>query len=168
MHIGSATDLEATAGNGVLSNPLGMDLGELDEDWRQTLFDESGAVLGGSSGWVLGLALAIGLLMLGVLMGWWGRRQKRMIEAKMRDLEWLEEMSHEARQRETVRTSIAGRAGRRDARVGRRGPDSGGVDGDDRDGSPAGGEYRTGRNGMSGRSEPGDDRFRHPGFDQDD
>lgn len=157
-----------TAGNGVLSNPLGLGLGELDENWRQTLFDESGAVLGGSRGWMLGLSLAIGLLMLGVLMGWWGRRQKRMIEAKMRDLEWLEEMSREARQRETVRTSIAGRVGRRDARVRRRGPDSEGVDGDDGDGSPAGGEGRTDRNRMSGRRESGDDRFRHPGFDQDD
>ncbi len=157
-----------TAGNGVLSNPLGLDLGELDENWRQTLFDESGAVLGGSRGWMVGLSLAIGLLMLGVLMGGWGRRQRRMIEAKMRDLDWLEEMSRKARQREPVRTSIAGRAGRRDARVRRRGPDSGGVDGDNGDGSPAGGEDGTGRDSMSRRRESGDDRFRHPGFDQDD
>ncbi len=157
-----------TAGNGVLSDPLGLDLGELDDKWRQTLFDESGAILGGSRGWMLGLSLAIGLLLLGVLMAWWGRRQKRAIEDKMRDLEWLEQMSREARQRETVRTSIAGHAGSRDARIRRRGSDSDGVDGDDGDGSPAGGEGRTGRNRMSRRSKSGDDRFRHPGFDQND
>ena len=48
----------ATAGNDVLSTPLTSDLAALDEGWRQTLFDESGAILGGSKGWGGGSALS--------------------------------------------------------------------------------------------------------------
>ena len=157
-----------TTGNGVLSDPLGSDLGTLDERWRRTLFDESGAILGGSKGWMLGLFLSVALLMLGGFMAWWTHRQKRLLEEKMGDLAWLEQMSREAHEREAVRTSIAVGGSRREARVRRRSPDSGGVDGDGRDGPPSGGEGGTRRNRVPRRGKPGDDLFRHPGFDGDD
>ncbi len=157
-----------TAGNAVLSDPLTSDLLRLDEGWRQTLFDESGAVLGGSKGWMLGLFLSIGLLLLGAFAAWWSRRQKRALQEKMLDLDWLEEMSREAQEREAVRTSIAVGRGRRDPRVSRPGSDSVDVDGDDGNGSPSGGERRAGSNRMSRRAQSGDDLFHHPGFDEDD
>jgi hypothetical protein len=158
----------ATAGNVVLSDPLGSDLDALDEGWRQTLFDESGAIPGGSRGWMVGLFLSMGLLLLGIYLAWSGRHQKRKIEEKMRDLEWLEQMSREAREREAVRTSVAGGGGRRDARVRRRRSNPAGVDGDDGDGAPTGGTGRSGGDRMTRRTKPGDDVFRHPGFDEDD
>jgi hypothetical protein len=158
----------ATGGNVVLSNPRGSDLAALDEGWRQSLFDESGAIPGGSRGWMVGLSVSLGVLLLGLYLAWSNRRQKKKIEEKMRDLDWLEQMSREAREREAVRTSVAGGGSRRDARVGRRGSNPAGVDGDDGDGAPTGGTGGSGGDRMTRRAEPGDDLFRHPGFDEDD
>ena len=157
-----------TTGNAVLSNPLESDLATVDEDWRQTLFDESGAVLGGSKGWMLGLFLAIGLVLLGVFTAWLARHQRLRIEAKMLDVEWLEQMSREAKEREVVRTSIALGGRSRDTRVRRRRSGSGGVNGNDGDRSPSGGAGRTRDDRMPRNSKSIDDRFQHPGFDGDD
>jgi len=157
-----------TTGNAVLSNPLESDLATVDEGWRQTLFDESGAVLGGSKGWMLGLFLAIGLVLLGVFTAWSARHQRLRIEAKMLDVEWLEQMSREAREREVVRTSIALGGRSRDTRVRRRRSGSGGVNGNDGDRSPSGGAGRTRDDRMPRNSKSIDDRFQHPGFDGDD
>jgi hypothetical protein len=156
----------ANGGNEVLSNPLGAGLEQLDEQWRQALFDESGATPGGSKGWLTGLIFALAAIGLGVLMAWSGRRQKRIIEAKMRDLPWLEEQSRLARQREAVRTSIAVGGGGGDSRIGGRGA-NGSIDGDDTDGTPAGGAGRSWRDRVTRRSETDDDLFRHPGFDDE-
>jgi hypothetical protein len=151
----------------LLSDPLGSDLETLDEGWRQALFDESGAVPGGSRGWLTGLSVTIAVLAVGVFMPWWNRRQKRKFEAQLRDLPWLEEQSRLAREREAVRTSIATGGGGGDPRVGRGGSPSSGVDGDDGDGSPSGGTRRSRRDRMSSGGESGDDLFRHPGFDEE-
>jgi len=157
-----------TAGNGVLSDPLASNLGSLDERWRQTLFDESGAIPGGSKGWMLGLYLTIALLGFGVFTAWWTHRQKRLLEEKMQDVVWLDQMSREAHEREAVRTSVAVGDRRRNTRVRRRSADPGGVDGDDGDGSPTGSERGPRRDGVSRRAKSADDPFRHPGFDGDD
>lgn len=156
----------ANGPDSVLSDPLGSDLESLDEAWRQALFDESGAIPGGSRGWLTGLSVTVAVVGLGVFMPWWNRRQKKKFEAQLRDLPWLEEQSRIAREREAVRTSIAtgGRSG--DPRVGRGG--SGPVgQGDDGDGAPAGGSVRPGRDRMAPGGETGDDLFRHPGFDDE-
>lgn len=154
-------------GNVVLSDPLGADLGSLDESWRQSLFNESGAILGGSRGWILGLLFAIGVVLLGVAVALWNRRQKRILEQRMRDLEWLEQQAIEV-ERAAVRPSIAVGGGRRDSGVAGTGPQPTRVDGDDADGAPADGGVRSRRNRVPRRSKAGNDLFRHPGFDEDD
>lgn len=151
---------------GMLSDPMGADLEALDEQWRQALFDESGAILGGSRGWVTGLIISISIVALGVLMAWWNHRQKRKFEQQLRDLPWLEEQSRLAREREAVQVSVASGGRRRDTRIGSRGPDSV-VDGDDGDRTPSRGAVGPGRDGVSDRAESGDDIFRHPGFDDE-
>ena len=155
----------ATGGDAVLSNPLGSDLAGLDEAWRQSLFDESGAVLGGSKGWLLGLGLAIGIILLGILMAWWGHRQRLAVEAKMGDLAWLEQASREAHQREAVRTSVPSGRGRRNPRVGRTRAGTGGIDSDHGDGTPSGRAVRATGDRVADASQTGDDLFRHPGLD---
>jgi len=158
----------ATAGSGVLSDPSESELGELDDGWRQALFDESGAIPGGSKGWIVGLVGAIALVALGVGLAMWDRRQRRRFEAQLRDLDFLEEKAREARAAEAVRTSVATRSSGRDSRVGRGRHRSARVTDDDRDRTPAGGAVRTGDDGVAPRGESGDDRFRHPEFDGDD
>jgi hypothetical protein len=149
---------------GLLSDPATADLDDLDEQWRQALFDESGAIPGGSRGWLTGLSVTLAVLGLGVFMPWWNRRQKKKFEERMRDLPWLEEQSRLAREREAVRTSIApgGRSG--DTRVGRGGAPPVG-DGDHRDRAPSGSAVGSDRDHVTPASESGDDIFRHPGFD---
>jgi hypothetical protein len=156
----------AADGTGVLSDPLGSDLEALDEAWREALFDESGAIRGGSRGWLTGLVISVSILALGIFMALWARQQRRRVEEKLRDLPWLEEQSRLAREREAVRTSIAVGGRSRDPRVGDRGSESA-VEGDHGDRAPSSGSGRTGGDGMSPRSQSGDDRFRHPGFDEE-
>lgn len=154
----------ANGGNEILSDPRSTDVASLDEQWRQALFDESGAVLGGSRGWIKGLVISIGIVLLGVLMALWNRHQKRVIEEKLRDLPWLEEQARLAHEQEAVRTSVAVGGRGRNARVG--GSDAGpGFDGDDRDGTPTGRPFGRTGDGVSGRRQAGDDLFRHPDFD---
>jgi len=151
----------------VLSDPLGSDLETLDEEWRQALFDESGAIPGGSRGWVTGLAITVTFLAIGVFMPWWNRRQKKKFEIQLRDLPWLEEQSRIAREREAVRTSVATSGGGRDTGIRRGGSTTTVVDGDDGDGTPSGGSVGSRRDRMSASGESGDDLFRHPGFDDE-
>lgn len=151
----------------VLSDPLASNLETLDDEWRQALFDESGAIPGGSRGWVTGLSVAVAVLAVGVFMPWWSRRQKKRFEKQLRDLPWLEEQSRIAREREAVRTSIATGGGSGDPRVGRSGSATAVVDRDEGDGPPTGGSGRSRRDRMSSRGQPGDDLFRHPGFDDE-
>ena len=156
----------ASAGNSVLSDPLASDLPMLDEGWRQSLFDESGAIPGGSRGWVLGLVLAVGIVVLGIFLAVADRRSKQKIEERLRDLEFLEEQSRAAREKEAVRTSVGG-GRRRDAGVGRSGSPSRGVDRDQGDRSPSGGAGGAGRDRVPDGSETGDDLFQHPDFDDE-
>jgi hypothetical protein len=158
----------ATGGTEVLSTPLTSDLASLDEGWRQTLFDESGAVLGGSRGWILGLVMSVGIVVLGILMAWWSRRQKLKIEEQLRDLEFLEQKSREAREAEAVRTSLAASGGGRHSRVRRGRSRASRVDRDDRDRSPSRRSRRSRDDRVSEALKTGDDLFRHPGFDEDD
>ena len=157
----------AHGGTEVLSDPLQAELEELDEEWRQSLFDESGAIPGGSRGWITGLIVSVGVVSLGILMAWWNRRQKRVMEERLRDMAWLEEQSRIAHEEEAVKTSVSAGSSRRDSRVGRGRARSIGRDRDDRDGSPSGGAVRSPGDRVSRRGEPGDDLFRHPDFDDD-
>lgn len=156
----------ANAGTDLLADPTAADLDTLDEEWKQQLFDESGAIPGGTKGWITGLVISVGIVVLGILMALWSRRQKRIIEQRLRDLPWLEEQARQAREREAVRTSVAtgGRSG--DPRVGRSRSRAPG-DGDDGDGSPAGSPVGSRGDGVSRRRQSGDDLFRHPGFDDE-
>lgn len=154
-------------GTGLLADPFSFDLPQLDEAWRQSLFDESGSVPGGSKGWLVGLGVAAGLVLLGIAMAWWGRRQRKIMERKMRDLGWMNPADEDADEA-LVRTSVAVGEGGRDPGVGRRRSDSRSVDGDDGDGSPSGSQRRSRSDRVTRRRKSGDDRFRHPGFDRDD
>lgn len=156
----------ANGGDGVLRDPLNSDLTSLDERWRQSLFDESGAILGGSRGWILGLSMAIGIVLLGVVMALWNRRQKKILEERLRDLEWLERQVGEV-ERAAVRPSVAVGGGRRNSGIGSS-PTDPGFDGDDRDGPPSDSSLGSRRDRVSRRRKSGDDIFRHPGFDGDD
>lgn len=158
----------ANGGTAVLSSPHTSDLTLLDVGWRQTLFDESGAIPGGSKGWILGLVLAVGIVVLGIGMAWWSRRQRRALDEKLRDLEWLERLNRESADREAVRVSAAPGGGSRDSGVGRRRSTSRSIDRNGGDGAPSRRERRPGDDRVADRGEAGDDMFRHPGFDHDD
>jgi hypothetical protein len=157
----------SVAGRSVFEDPVGSDLDDLDAQWKQALFDESGAIPGGSRGWLTGLSFTVAVLAIGVIMPWWSRRQKRKFEEQLRDLPWLEEQSRIAREREAVRTSVATGSGGGDSRIGRRGPTTAFIDRDEGDGAPARGASRSRRDRMSSGGEAGDDLFRHPGFDDE-
>lgn len=156
----------SVGGRELFADPVSGDLDTIDAAWKQALFDESGAIPGGSKGWLTGLGFSLAIIAIGIFMPWWNRRQKRRFEAQLRDLPWLEEQSRLAREREAIRTSVATGPSGADPRVG--GSGSGrAVQGDHRDRPPTGRAGGAGGDGVAGSDQTGDDRFRHPGFDEE-
>lgn len=161
----------ATAGTQILSDPVGAGYESLDAGWRQSLFDESGSVLGGRREWVVGLWLVIGAVLLAVFMAWFTRFSRRRAERLVREsaiaeMEGISSVPEPVKEPEAVRVSVPGRRGRRDPRVGRRSSSRSGRS-NDRDRPPSGGKRGADVDDVPSRRESRDDPFLHPGFDGD-
>jgi hypothetical protein len=170
---GDFTDYVAgVEGAGYLAAPDPDRLAVLDEGWRQALFDDSGAIPGGSKGWIAGVVAAVVLLAAAVAFAWLGRVSRLRAEEALRQLAVAPAAAAPVKGPEgagaVVRPSIGGRSGRRHSRVG--GADAGpvGRDRDDRYRPPAGGEGGAGDRRVAKPAKPGDEIFRHPGFHEDD
>ena len=154
----------------ILADPDPVRLQALDEAWRNDLFDRSGAVRGGSRGWVTG-AIVGGLILLAAIgLFWQGRVYRIRLERQLRSLATNPPVPPEPapESEAAVRPSLGRGVRRRDSRIGRGVPRAVGIDDDDRDGAPARGIIGRLRHRVAARPEPTDDAFRHPGFDGDD
>lgn len=138
----------------------------LDQQWRQSLFDESGAIPGGSKGWIGGLIAVIVFLTAGVVVAYLNRLSKRRAEERLREAAARLPVPVPLEEESDVRTAIGSTVRSGDARVGaargRRTPQV-----DERNRTPSRRERRTGRRDVPSRLQPGDEIFRHPGFDDD-
>lgn len=167
----------AEAGPGVFADPDPAELARLDEEWRNALFDESGAVPGGSKGWIIGVAIAAAIVLAGVAIalytGWVRRKILEEVKEAAREGRTLGAVSPDEAEAPDVQATVgrslsAGRRRRRDSRVRRRPARPAGTGGDDRDRAPSGREVGDGVDDVSSGGHTGDDLFRHPGFDADD
>jgi hypothetical protein len=171
---GDFTDYVAgVEGAGYLAAPDPDRLAELDEGWRQALFDDSGAIPGGSKGWIAGVIAAVVLLGAAVAFAWLGRVSRLRAEEALRLLAvapagGAPAVGGSEAEGAAVRPSVGGRTGRRHTGIG--GADAGSVgrDGNDRNRTPAGREGGTRGKGVAQPAKPGDEIFRHPGFREDD
>lgn len=170
---GDFTDyVTGVEGAGYLSAPDLDRLAVLDEGWRQALFDDSGAIPGGSKGWIAGVVAAVVLLGAAIAFAWLGRVSRLRAEEALRQLAVAPVPATPAvrdpGEGVAVRPSVGGRAGRRHAGVG--GADAGpvGRDRNDRHRSPGSGEGGARDKGVAQPAKPGDEIFRHPGFHEDD
>ena len=157
-------------GAGYLAAPDLEELVELDEGWRQALFDDSGAIPGGSKGWIVGVVVAAVLLGAAIAFAWLGRVSRLRAEEALRRLALAPPAPAAVTEAEgaAVRPSVGGGLGRRHSRVGGRNAGAVGRRGDDRDGAPAGGEGGARRDRVAKTAKPGDEIFRHPGFRDED
>ncbi len=154
-----ANYVAAVAGTGALADPFNGSLEELDSAWRQSLFDESGSVLGGSKGWVIGLIGVTAIVSLAVFVAWWSARARRKIEAQLREAALLIPKQIDVR---AVRPSITARGGGTDAGIRRGSARPVGSDRNDRHGTPSGGRVGTAVDDVPPGAKADDDRFRHP------
>lgn len=155
-------------GPGYLASPDADHLAGLDEGWRQALFDESGAIPGGSKGWIVGVIAAALLLALAIGFAWLGRVSRLRAEEALRQLALAPAAPAPAADAAAVRPSVGGGPRRRHSRVGGGGSGAVGRDGNDRDRAPAGGEGGPGGHRVAQVPKPGDEIFRHPGFRDED
>jgi hypothetical protein len=157
-------------GAGYLAAPDPEELVELDEGWRQALFDDSGAIPGGSKGWIVGVVVAALLLCAAIAFAWLGRVSRLRAEEALRRLTPAPAAPAAVTEAEgaAVRPSVGGGLGRRHSRVGGRNAGAVGGRGDDRNGAPAGGESGARRDRVAKTAKPGDEIFRHPGFRDED
>lgn len=152
----------------VVADPFGADIEAADEAWRQSLFDESGSIPGGSKEWIIGAVLVAATILFAVWMALQGRRDKRRIARELREAAFAAtEERREVADDQAVRPLVAVRAGRADPRVRGRSPGTAGVDRDQGDGSPSSGGVGTAVDSVSPRRETDHDAFRHPDFDAD-
>jgi hypothetical protein len=140
----------------------------LDAEWRQALFDESGAIPGGSKGWIFGMAAAAVLVAVAIGFAWLGRRSRLQAEEALRQLATATGGASPAGEAALVRPSVGGGPRRGHARVGGSGADAVGPGRDDRDRSPGGRQRRSRADRMAEKAKPGDEIFRHPGFRDED
>lgn len=166
----------AEAGPGVFADPAPEALAGLDERWRNALFDESGAIPGGSKGWIVGLAIAGGIVLVAIGLAWWTRLVRRRV------LEEIRAAALEGRTlggsgvehppppdvRAAVGRPLSGQRRRRRNPGVRRGVDRAATDADDGNGAPSGRPVGGEADDVAPGGESGDDLFRHPGFDADD
>jgi hypothetical protein len=167
----------AEAGPGVIASPDAAELARLDEAWRNALFDESGAVRGGSKGWIIGLSIAVAIVLAALGIALWTRRVRRQVmdEVRAAALEGrtLGAVGPDDTEVPDVRAAVGRslpRSGSRrgNPRVRRRPPGSAGVDRDGRDRAQGGQPVGDDLDGVPPGGEAPDDAFRHPGFDADD
>jgi len=156
----------AASGGEMLISPDPDRITGLDIAWRQSLFDESGAVPGGSKGWIVGAVIAAILIGIGFFLAWANGYSRRKVEEELRLAVQKAELLDEEDD-SPVRTSVGSSMRRRDPRV--RGTVSGTavVDRDDRDGAPPDRPVSDSGRDVAPRDETGDEMFRHPGFDGD-
>jgi hypothetical protein len=161
-------------GSAFLSDPDPAEIVRLDEAWRQALFDESGAIPGGSRGWITGVVLVGAILAAAIALAVGDRIYRKRAERQMREqalnpqMVWpAQEPGEDDGQDALVRPSLGSRRRRGDARVGGRQTQPRGVKGDHRDRAPSGGKVGTDRDPVSPGDESGHDLFRHPGLDDD-
>jgi hypothetical protein len=157
-------------GAAFLADPDPDRLVVLDEGWRNALFDESGAVRGGSKGWIIGVIAAALLLVAAVGFAWLGRVSRRRAEEALRELAIRQAKPVESAPglAEAVRPSVGGGPGGGDSRVGSAAPRAVRRRRDDRNRPPAGGEARPPGHGVAKAGKPGDDIFRHPSLRDED
>jgi len=149
----------AVAGTAALGDPFNADLATLDTAWRQSLFDESGSIPGGSKGWVTGLVLVTTIVALAVFMAWWSAHTRRRIEAELREAARRIPVQADDR---VVRPSVTVRGGGANSRIRRGSARPVGVDRNDRDGAPPRGKVGTAVDEVAPGPEADDDLFRHP------
>jgi|GEM_PF-1570461 len=158
----------AAEGAGYLASPDPDRLAALDEGWRQALFDESGAIPGGSKGWIAGVAATAVLLAAAVGFAWMGRRSRLQAEMALRRLALAPAADGPGDGGgAAVRPSVGGGLRRRHAGVGGRGASPVGGDRDHGNRTPAGGQGRARGHRVPQTAQPGDEIFRHPGFRDD-
>ena len=158
-------------GSAYLAAPSLEELAGLDQEWRQALFDDSGATPGGSKGWIAGVIVAVVLLGAAIAFAWLGRRSRLRAEEALRQLAVAPAEptgADPAAGGAAVRPSVGGRLSRGHPRVGGSGTGAVGRHGDDRDGAPAGREGGPRHDRVAKKAKPGDEIFRHPGFRDDD
>jgi hypothetical protein len=154
-------------GTSFLADPFSVDVAALDEAWRTSLFDESGAILGGSRGWIGGVIIVSGAILAAILMAYQGRRQRLKVEAELREGASRDAQRRRAALEEQSVRPLAPGLRRSDPRVRRTGSDSGVIDRDDGYRSPPRRGAGTALDEVSAGDETADDAFRHPGFDDD-
>jgi hypothetical protein len=154
----------------IFANPDPIRLAELDEGWRNALFDESGSIRGGSKGWIGGLIALIVVLAAGVTLAYLNRLSKRRAEEALREAALTARRAEleAAAEAGPVTTSVVSSVGRRDPRV--RSGSAGAVarDRDEREGSPARGPRRARAQDVTPASQADDDIFRHPSLREQD
>jgi hypothetical protein len=156
-------------GASFLADPDPALLTQLDEGWRNALFDESGAIRGGSKGWIIGVIATGGLLLAAIAFAFWGRASRRRAEAALRELSSHSQPPDEPLQPVgAVHPLVGGGLRGGEARVGGAAAPPVGRDGDEGDRSPAGGGRRARRHRVPKAGKSGDDIFRHPDFREDD
>lgn len=154
-----ANYVAAVSGTGPLANPFGGELEDLDTAWRQSLFDQSGSIPGGSKGWVIGLIGVTAIVSLAVFVAWWSARARRRIEAELREAALRIPKQIDVR---AVRPSITDRGGGANAGIRRGSARPVGFDRNDRDRTPSGGKVGTAVDEVPSGAQADDDRFRHP------
>lgn len=153
----------------VFADPDPGRLAELDEQWRDALFEESGAIRGGSKGWIGGLIALVVVLAAGGTLAYLNRLSKRRAEEALREAaERARGSETEAAEVGPVTTSLVSSVGRRDPRVRGGSASPSRVDRDGRDGAPSRGPGRALPHGVSPAAQPDDDLFRHPSLREHD
>jgi hypothetical protein len=154
----------------VFADPDPARLAELDEAWRNGLFEESGAVRGGSTGWIGGLIALIVALVAGGTLAYLNRLSKRRAEQALREAALAERDAEPDAEPDAgpVTTSVVSGVGRRDPRVGGGPPGAVRGDRDHGDRSPARGPRGSGAHQVPPAPQSDDDAFRHPSFREQD
>ena len=160
-------------GIGFLADPGPDEIARLDEAWRRELFDESGAIPGGSRGWITGAIMVGSILAAAIALAVADRMYRKRTERRLREQAlnpqrvWPAEETEEDEEEALVRPSVGSGGRRRDAGVGGRKAPPRGVKGDDRHRAPSGRQVGSDRDPVPPADESAHDLFRHPGLDDD-
>jgi len=157
-------------GSEVFAEPDPDALAELDEGWRNDLFEESGAIRGGSKGWIGGLIALLVVLAAGGTLAYLNRLSKRRAEEQLREAALTARRELEAAEAGAgpVTTSVVSGVGRRDPRIRSGAPGAVRGDRDDRDRAPAARPRRSGAHAVPPAGQADDDLFRHPSLREED
>jgi hypothetical protein len=153
-------------GPDVFADPDPAVLAQLDESWRNDLFEESGAVRGGSKGWIGGLIALVVVVAAGGVMAYLNRLSKRRAEEALREAALQER--HPEPEVGPVTTSLASGVGRRDPRVRGGSPGAVGGDRDHGDRTPTRGPRGSAAHDVPPVPQSDHDAFRHPSLREED